>query len=144
METSASEEGGGGRGGGCAGRPQSPEENTKETAALYYRKLERDKAVLEKARKLSISPVDEERGTPTEGMEGETSESSQQRRKLHWRSRCNQLLSVATATRLTLSANLLLFFIKMAASIQSGSLAIVSSLVDSTLDLFSGVVIAVG
>ena len=54
---------------------------------LYYRKLEKDEAVLEEARKLSISPVDKERGTPTEGMEGETAKSSHQRRKLHWRSR---------------------------------------------------------
>lgn len=108
----------------------------------YYRKLERDEAALEEAKNLSVSPADDERGRPAEGMEGETEEGSHQRRKLH-RRKCNQWLSVATATRLTLSANLLLFFLKMAASIQSGSLAIISSLVDSTLDLFSGVVIAV-
>ena len=50
---------------------------------------------------------------------------------------------MSTATHSTLSDNVLLFFIKMAAAIQSGSLSVISSLVDSTLDLFSGVVIAV-
>ncbi len=49
-------------------------------------------------------------------------------------------LSVDTAARLTLSVNFLLFFLKLAAAVQSGSLAIVSSLIDSTLDLLSGLV----
>lgn len=52
-------------------------------------------------------------------------------------------LSVSSASRLTLSANILLFFIKLAASIQSGSLSVVSSLIDSALDLFSGVTIGI-
>jgi cation diffusion facilitator family transporter len=52
-------------------------------------------------------------------------------------------LKVSTAARLTLSVNFLLLFMKLAASIQSGSLAVISSLLDSVLDLFSGVVISV-
>ena len=52
-------------------------------------------------------------------------------------------LNVSTAARLTLSVNLFLFFLKMAATIQSGSLSVFSSLFDSALDLFSGVVISV-
>ncbi|XP_019859327.1 PREDICTED: metal tolerance protein 11-like [Amphimedon queenslandica] len=52
-------------------------------------------------------------------------------------------LSVSSASHLTLSVNILLFFIKLAASIQSGSLSVVSSLIDSALDLFSGVTIGI-
>ena len=48
-------------------------------------------------------------------------------------------LSVDTAARLTLSVNFLLFFFKLGAAVQSGSLAVVSSLIDSTLDLLSGI-----
>lgn len=51
-------------------------------------------------------------------------------------------LSVDTAARLTLSVNFLLFFLKIAAAIQSGSLAVLSSMIDSGLDLFSGAAIA--
>jgi len=39
--------------------------------------------------------------------------------------------------------NVLLFFLKLAASVQSGSLAVLSSLIDSVLDLFSGAGIAI-
>ena len=52
-------------------------------------------------------------------------------------------LSVESAARLTLSVNFLLFFLKLAAAIQSGSLAVVSSLIDSTLDLLSGQILVI-
>ena len=102
----------------------------------YYRRLEKDEAALEEARQLSSPTSDEERDM----TDGET-ERAPPSRKFSFRRIYN--LSVSTATRLTLSVNVLLFFIKMAAAIQSGSLSVISSLVDSTLDLFSGVVIAV-
>jgi cation diffusion facilitator family transporter len=46
---------------------------------------------------------------------------------------------IMIATTLSLIVNILLFFSKMVAAILSGSLSVVSSLVDSALDLFSGV-----
>ena len=99
----------------------------------YYRRLEKDEAALEEARQLSSPTSDEERDT----IDGETERVPPS----SCRSICD--LSVSTATRLTLSVNVLLLFFKIAAAIQSGSLSVISSLVDSTLDLFSGVVIAV-
>ena len=104
----------------------------------YYRKLEKDEAALEEARQISSPVSGEETGVQNDGTEREVMQDRYHRK-------CSQLLqlSVASATRLTLAVNILLFFIKMAAAIQSGSLAVISSLVDSALDLFSGVVIAV-
>lgn len=87
----------------------------------YYDKLEKDEATIKEAEEITKGSTEA----------GET-EGSDRRKKL-----CVQL-SVDTAARLTLSVNFLLFFLKLAAAIQSGSLAVLSSLIDSTLDLLSG------
>lgn len=52
-------------------------------------------------------------------------------------------LSVGTAARLTFAVNLFLLFAKLAATIQSGSLSVFSSLLDSILDLVSGIAVGV-
>ena len=50
---------------------------------------------------------------------------------------------MGTAARLTFAVNLFLLFAKLSATIQSGSLSVLSSLIDSVLDLFSGIAIGV-
>ncbi len=52
-------------------------------------------------------------------------------------------LSVDTTAWLTFSINLFLLFAKLSAAIQSGSLSVLSSLLDSALDLFSGFTIGI-
>ena len=90
----------------------------------YYSRLQKDEAVLKEARVI------------TEDSNTVEDDSKNKGRRCHcWR---YLQLSVDTAARLTLSVNFLLFFLKLAAAIQSGSLAVVSSLIDSTLDLLSG------
>ena len=119
-------------------QPQSSKRRISRGVRHYYRKLEKDEAALEEARQFSSSISDEGRRTLID-RETDRAPPSRKfccRRMLH--------LSVPTAyTRLSLSFNVFLFFIKMAAAIQSGSLSVISSLVDSTLDLFSSVVITV-
>ena len=99
---------------------------------VYYKRQKKDIEALEKAHKLTL---------PTDDAESQsiTGNSSQQE-QCHCS--CVQL-SVNTAARLTLAVNFLLVFFKLAATIQSGSLSVLSSLIDSGLDLFSGAVIAV-
>ena len=91
----------------------------------YYSQLEKDEAALKEARSALNSSAEDGRGKGAESVGS-----------------CPRLgflqLSVDTAARLTLSVNFLLFFMKLAAAIQSGSLSVVSSLIDSTLDLLSG------
>lgn len=86
----------------------------------YYSKLEKDEATIKEAQDI------------IQGSLETTEADSKKGKKWHIR------LSVDTAARLTLSVNFLLFFLKLAAAVQSGSLAVVSSLIDSTLDLLSG------
>ena len=100
---------------------------------VYYKKQKKDMEAIAAVRELSPSPKDTE-------PPNETSGSSM--RKNRFKCSCIQL-SVDTAVRLTLATNFLLVFFKLAATIQSGSLAVLSSLIDSGLDLFSGAVIAV-
>ncbi|XP_062510406.1 uncharacterized protein LOC134186449 [Corticium candelabrum] len=54
-------------------------------------------------------------------------------------SRDNERRRILRATNWSLSINVLLFVSKIVASVLSGSLSVISSLVDSALDLFSGV-----
>ena len=99
---------------------------------VYYKRQKKDIEALEKAHKLTL---------PTDDAESQLiTENSSQKEQCHCS--CVQL-SVNTAARLTLAVNFLLVFFKLAATIQSGSLSVLSSLIDSGLDLFSGAVIAV-
>ena len=100
---------------------------------IYYKKQQKDIAVLQEARKLSYLGS-------TEDLRGQLEAISKDSKKKKPKWSCVQL-SVGTAARLTLSVNLLLLFLKLAATIQSGSLAVLSSLLDSALDLFSGIAI---
>ena len=93
----------------------------------YYSQLEKDEAVLKEAQ----TAVSDQKGSRQD-------EQQQVESTPHQCSPSVLQLSVDTAARLTLSVNFLLFFLKLAAAIQSGSLAVVSSLIDSTLDLLSG------
>ena len=98
---------------------------------LYYRQLKGDMKVLKEA---------EEAGR--ESIEDEDERGEKTKKKRCKKCHCIQL-SASTAARFTLAANFLLLFIKLGASIQSGSLSVISSLIDSALDLFSGAVIAI-
>lgn len=69
----------------------------------------------------------------------EASSSLGRRRRLSSVSRDEERRRVFMATNWSLAVNVLLFVSKMVAAILSGSLSVVSSLVDSALDLFSGV-----
>ena len=119
---------------------RSPRTNTRQkiphAVRIYYRKQKKDIATLKEARKLSsLGSVGDLKGL-SEKLEEEIVE------KKDCKPQCIQL-STGTAARLTLSVNILLFFMKLAATIQSGSLAVLSSLIDSALDLFSGVIIGI-
>ena len=105
-----------------------PEDKQPRSVRSYYSNLKEDEKVLEEAKMIVNQSQEEEEGGAEKGSK---------RKAYTRRIRCLQL-SVDTAARLTLSANFLLFFLKLAASIQSGSLAVISSLIDSTLDLLSG------
>jgi cation diffusion facilitator family transporter len=97
--------------------------STQRKLQKYYQEVKEDEAALKEAE-----------STLQEDEENEVAPKK----------RCARIqLKVSTAARLTLSVNFLLLFMKLAASIQSGSLAVISSLLDSVLDLFSGVVISV-
>ena len=95
---------------------------------LYYQQLKGDIEVLKEAETAGRESIEDE------------DKNRESTKKI----RCKKCqLSASTAARLTLAANFLLLFIKLGASIQSGSLSVISSLIDSTLDLFSGAVIAI-
>ena len=119
---------------------------------VYYRKQKKDIQALQEARRLSSLGSEEDlRAVGGEDLRKRLSslgseedltavggEDSSQKKK------CSLVqLSVETAARLSLSVNFLLLFFKIAAAIQSGSLAVLSSLIDSALDLFSGAAIAI-
>ena len=106
---------------------------------LYYKKQRKDIAVLEEASKLSSVGSDKDLR-----WVAERHQESKKKRLCKPTKFCSCIqLSTGTAARLTLSANILLLFLKLGATIQSGSLAVLSSLVDSVLDLFSGVIIGI-
>ena len=107
---------------------------------IYYRKQKKDIATLKEARKLSSLGSENDLKGLSERFEEEVM-GNKRMCSLHCPSYIQ--LSTGTAVRLTLSINVLLFFLKLAATIQSGSLAVLSSLIDSALDLFSGVVIGI-
>ena len=94
---------------------------------LYYQQMRKDQAVVEESKIRSTDGGRDSDEDPT-AKEGRT--------------RMRLSLSVDAAARLTLAANFFLFFLKLAAAIQSNSLSVISSVIDSGLDLFSGVVIA--
>ena len=119
---------------------------------VYYRKQKKDIQALQEARRLSslgseedlraVGGEDLRRRLSSPGSEEDLTavggEDSSRKKK------CSLVqLSVETAARLSLSVNFLLLFFKIAAAIQSGSLAVLSSLIDSALDLFSGAAIAI-
>lgn len=102
---------------------------------IYYKRQKKDIKVLQEARRLSSLGSENDLKT----VRGD--DSSRKERKMK---KCSLVqLSVETAARLSLSVNFLLLFFKIAAAIQSGSLAVLSSLIDSALDLFSGAAIAI-
>ena len=107
---------------------------------IYYRKQRKDIATLKEARKLSSLGSENDLKGLNERFEKEVIGNN---KKCSARCPSCVQLSTGTAARLTLSVNILLFFLKLAATIQSGSLSVLSSLVDSSLDLFSGVVIGI-
>ena len=94
--------------------------------------MEKDERVLKEAKRI----------LKINSMEEEDEEGTNKNKRCHRCIKCHCIeLSVDTAARLTLAVNFLLFFMKLAAAIQSGSLSIISSLIDSTLDLFSGLLV---
>ena len=108
---------------------------------IYYRRQKKDIQALQEARRLS-SPGSAQ---DLKGL-GDQSYQIVSEKKREWKCswKCSLIqLSVETAARLTLSVNVLLLFLKLAAAVQSGSLAVLSSLIDSVLDLFSGAAIAI-
>ena len=104
---------------------------------IYYRRQKKDIQALQEARRLSSLGSAQD----LRGLGDQSYEVKKRKWKCDWKCSLIQL-SVETAARLTLSVNLLLLFLKLGASVQSGSLAVLSSLIDSVLDLFSGAAIA--
>ena len=115
-------------------------ERVPRAVRIYYRRQNKDIQTLKEARKLSSLGSENDLKGLSEKFEEENAEN-----KKKCKIRCPSCiqLSTGTAARLTLSINILLFFLKLGATIQSGSLAVLSSLIDSALDLFSGVVIGI-
>ena len=122
----------------------------------YYERLRKDQVVLKEAMELKTEE-EEEKETESKLLHYETALDTIAKSTADGRGN-NEIvqedtkkgklmslfqISVSSASRLTLSVNILLFFIKLAASIQSGSLSVVSSLIDSALDLFSGITIGI-
>ena len=110
---------------------------------VFYRQQQKDKEVLREANKLSLIGSIEDLGDRYKWLKDQEN---------HKRGRFNCCsskhfqcinLSVGTAARLTFAVNLFLLFAKLAATVQSGSLSVLSSLIDSTLDLFSGLAIGI-
>ena len=126
---------------GSSGEGTESRRKLPRAVKVYYRKQKKDIEALEAARRLSsLGSAEDLKGL------GESSRhpGGQGRERKFPKCSCDCVqLSVDSAARLTLSVNFLLFFFKIAASIQSGSLAVLSSLIDSGLDLFAGAVIAV-
>ena len=106
---------------------------------IYYRRQNQDIQMLKEARKLSSLGSEND----IKGLSDRFEESLGNKSKCTPKCPSCIHLSTGTAARLTLSVNTLLLFLKLAATIQSGSLAVLSSLIDSTLDLFSGLIIGI-
>ena len=120
---------------GAISKPRTKDEGRKRlprAVQVYYKRQKKDIEAITEARRLSSLSVPEE---------GERFLAEKQHSK---RCQCSCIhLSVDSAARLTLAMNFLLFFFKLGATIQSGSLAVLSSALDSGLDLFAGGVIAI-
>ena len=106
---------------------------------IYYRRQKQDIQTLKEARKLSSLGSEND----IKGLSDRFEEALGNKGKCTPKCPSCIHLSTGTAARLTLSVNTLLLFLKLAATIQSGSLAVLSSLIDSALDLFSGVIIGI-
>lgn len=128
------------------GKPITETESRKRlprAVKVYYRQQQKDIEVLREARKLSLIGSIEDLGVRYSWLEDQ---EKHKRKKFNC---CNSkrfqciTLSVGTAARLTFAVNLFLLFAKLAATVQSGSLSVLSSLIDSALDLFSGLAIGV-
>lgn len=119
---------------GAISKPKTKDESTRRlprAVQVYYKRQKKDIEAIAEARRLSLP----------EAEEGERFPEEKQQTK---RCQCSCInLSVDSAARLTLATNFLLFFFKLGATIQSGSLAVLSSALDSGLDLFAGGVIAI-
>ena len=124
--------------------PKSPTRPKQSRAVrIYYRKQQKDIEVLREARRMST--VDSGAGEDDifDELLQETEDNKEEKRCCNT-SKCRCIkLSVGTAARLTFAVNLFLLFAKLSATIQSGSLSVLSSLLDSALDLFSGFAIGV-
>ncbi len=107
---------------------------------MYYQKQQKDIEVLREARRMSS--IDSGEDDIFDDLLRETEDSEKKSCCNTSKCRCIKL-SVATAARLTFAVNLFLLFAKLSATIQSGSLSVLSSLLDSALDLFSGFAIGV-
>lgn len=123
----------------------------------YYQKLGKDKEIQKEVEELGRQhdvdgKTEEELLQDKEIVEAverradtDNTVNSTKRRRFSMEPKCWKKceLSIDSAARLSLAVNFLLFFIKLAASIQAGSLSVISSLIDSGLDLFSGAAIAI-
>ena len=116
---------------------------SKGAVRSYYQQQQLDIAVIREARELS----DLDKNVPFEARIidalNEAAQFTHEKDHNHPCMPSGIELEASTAARLTLSINLFLFFLKMGATIQSGSLSVFSSLFDSALDLFSGTVIVI-
>lgn len=121
----------------------SDNKSTKPKRALqsYYKQQQRDIGVIREARR--YSELDSSIQIEAKFIDMLDKEQHPiEQKKRNCMPSCIEL-EVSTAARLTLSVNIFLFFLKTAATIQSGSLSVLSSLFDSGLDLFSGTVIGI-
>ncbi len=108
---------------------------------IYYKRQKKDIEVLKEARHMSTIE-DSETDDYFDKLLKETEHEEKKSCCSKMKCTCIQL-SVDTAAWLTFSVNLFLLFAKLSATIQSGSLSVLSSLLDSGLDLFSGFAIGI-
>eukprot|EP00731_Ephydatia_muelleri_P032283 Em0023g790a len=114
----------------------------KRAIQSYYKQQQKDIGVIREARRYSELDSSIQIEAQFIHMLDKEEHPTEQKTRRNCMPTCIEL-KVSTAARLTLSINIFLFFLKTAATIQSGSLSVLSSLFDSALDLFSGTVIAV-
>ena len=114
----------------------------KRAVQSYYKQRQEDITVMREARRFSELDSNIQIEAKLMEMLKEEEHTTHEKDQCHCMPSCIDL-EVSTAARLTLSVNIFLLFLKIAATIQSGSLSVLSSLFDSALDLFSGTVIAI-
>lgn len=129
------------------GSPKNVTESRKRlprAVKVYYRRQKKDMQVLLDARKLSVLPSDSKLDDRYSWLAKDGEPITRKKSRCCNLKSCHCInLSVGTAARLTFAVNVFLLFIKLAAAVQSGSLSVLSSLLDSALDLFSGLTIGV-